>query len=131
MKLNLHNLCGAGLIALACVGCADNTAPAPGTRSTTTTTTTTTTAPPVVEHRAARVDPDREPVDVHANTNGPKANVRSDNGRTDVQVGDKTGRPAVDVDVAPGGGVNVDVDRDRIRERVQERREQRELDRTR
>jgi hypothetical protein len=55
------------------------------------------------------------------------ANVTSGNGQTHVDVkkpGDP--KPAVDVNVAPGGGVDVNVDRDKIRQNIEERRERRQ-----
>jgi hypothetical protein len=55
----------------------------------------------------------------------PQADVRVDDGDVDVTAGPPGQKPGIDVDVQPGGDVNVDVDADRIRERIEERREER------
>ncbi len=57
----------------------------------------------------------------------PKGDVRVDRDGTRVEVdvpGDK--KPAVDVKVNPGGGVDVNVDREKLREKIDERREKAE-----
>lgn len=75
-----------------------------------------TTAPPPVAPRPGAPDPAR-------------ADVKARNGNVDVEVGQPGEKPAVDVDVKPGGDVDVDIDRDKIRERIDERREERREER--
>lgn len=55
----------------------------------------------------------------------PSAEVRTRDGNVDVNVGPPGEKPGVDVDVRPGGNVDVDIDGEKIRQRVQERREER------
>src|ERR1700722_1000549 len=58
------------------------------------------------------------------NNEAPRTNVNIENGATHVDVkkpGDS--KPAVDVNVVPGGGVDVNVDRDKLRQNAEERRD--------
>jgi hypothetical protein len=89
--------------ALAPLGCSD----AAGTRTSQTTehTTTTTKTAPAPTAPAGRVDMDG------TRTGAPATGQTATNGRD-----------AVDVDVGPAGGVNVDVQGEPIRDRLRERR---------
>ena len=53
-----------------------------------------------------------------------QADVKAREGNVDVEVGAPNEKPAVDVEVRPGTGVNIEVDRDKLRERVRERRDE-------
>ena len=54
-----------------------------------------------------------------------RADARARSGNVEVEVGRPGEKPAVGVDVRPGGNVDVNVDRDKIRERIDERRAER------
>ncbi len=60
---------------------------------------------------------------------GDPSPIRTDttirDGDVDVEVGRPHEKPAVDVEVKPGGKVDVDVDGEKIRDRIEERREER------
>lgn len=59
-----------------------------------------------------------------------RIDIKTGPGGVDVEVDrDGDGKKAVDVDVAPGGGVNVDINRGEIRDNVKERREERQEER--
>ncbi|HZZ72759.1 MAG TPA: hypothetical protein VFE24_10935 [Pirellulales bacterium] len=51
-----------------------------------------------------------------------KANVQVDQNGTHVDVAKPAEKPAVDVNVRPQGGVDVNVDREQVREKIEERR---------
>ena len=118
MRIEFWNMLAVACLAVGVIGC--NSSPAPVSPPATTTTTTTRVAPgPArVEESRTRVETTPGRVDVDANDQ-----------RTDVEVGNRAGKPAVDVDVVPGEGVKVDIDRDKIRDRIEERREEREIER--
>lgn len=103
-------LAAALLMAVGAVGCnqAGTGAPTVGTRSSTTERTTTTTTTPAPADRAA---------------NG-RANVDVDRDRTTAPLAGPTDG-GVNVDVTPGGGVDVDVQGQPIRNRIRERRAER------
>ncbi|MGH7138237.1 MAG: hypothetical protein ACREHD_20995 [Pirellulales bacterium] len=99
-----NSLKWAAVFALAVVplGCNDTASTTRTTKHTTTTTTTRETPPPASDAN----------VGVNAGPNGATAT-----GRTAAN-----GGGAADVNVTPGGGVNVNVDGEPIRDRIRERR---------
>lgn len=66
------------------------------------------------------------PPSVSAGAEAPHADVRANDGNVDVEVGPPGEKPGLDVDVRPGGNVDVNVDGEKIRERINERREERQ-----
>ena len=62
-----------------------------------------------------RVDPAAPRSEVRIDQNGARVDVDRADGK----------KPAIDVKVKPEGGVDVNVDRDKLRERIDERREER------
>jgi hypothetical protein len=104
-KRNL-TLITAAALAVVPLGCND-TGHVTRTTKRTTTTTTSQTAEPTATPSSA----------------GPNANVNVDrNGATATGRAAANGREGVDVDTAPGGGVNVDIQGEPIRDRIRERR---------
>lgn len=73
---------------------------------------------------------DAGPVDVDVHKQPGKVEVNTGPGGVDVDIkrNPLDTKRAVDVDVNPGGGVNVDVNGENIRERLQERREERAVE---